>query len=91
LNHSIQLCSNFANSYSWRGNVYEALNRPEKAKQDYLAALAELEAIPADKLGKNSIRHLIRSSQGLQRLGENMQEKVNQYITLAKQRGFTIK
>ena len=58
------------------------------AKKDYETELRLLEKIPEKELHKNNIKHLIRTTEGLTRLGIDHSEKVKQYKQLAEEKGY---
>ncbi|MBI2669100.1 tetratricopeptide repeat protein [Candidatus Woesearchaeota archaeon] len=75
--------------YSCRGSIHEQRGETKKAKTDYHLVLQQLEQTPEDELDRKSIKHLIRVTQGLTRLGKDLSAKVQKYQAMAEQRRYS--
>lgn len=75
-------------SYTYRALIYHQQYRYAEARNDYSAALDQLEAIPSEELGVNELKHLIGASWGLTELEDiDRTEDVIKYSRLAQEQG----
>ena len=97
LDKAIELDPKSAHSYSWRAGIFEKQNHSVKAESDYRTALRLLNEIPALELNKNNIRHLVKSTRGLRRIGpknervslkQSLKARIREYRELKARRPF---
>jgi tetratricopeptide (TPR) repeat protein len=81
-NEAISHDNEFSKSYAWRARIFEEKGDKKKATSGYRAVLYHLEKIPFESLSREDIRNLLRATQGLRRLGEDMSDRMGKYETL---------